>query len=599
MQNRKVSSKEIVVQEFKRLTADRNYLVTWYGGLRKNNVAGSVPNVVVFLRKLDDNYNPNGWLQVNLALTHLGVLRIGSIWRDGELRSQQVLPSEIFSVDFTPDKWQFITPENELAASKPNPINPNDYELQYKADKNWLINFPLPKSKNLLIPCLEFFCRCYGASLEVNRVLATYPWYEVEHRLYDPSYGSNTSGGWHIKLRHRMHKNDVVLLAHLKYDLDAQRKAKSIYAQLETLYRPDKNLMFPRIGPWFEDKAEIQVEGHWINGGKTFLALRVTGCSDPSGEKIYRTREQSIKDIESNASLDGSDTTTFPVQRFAPGPIIDVTTAEEPDNPSDWLSVQGDDFLVLGKPRTVIDKKTDGDPDKRRIIPTPGDDPISKVSAGEAYGKGKGTGSAIAFEQRVLESHGMVRDMWNALLKAKEAHPEIVTSVQWYTFKDGFNSGTEPKCIALAPVDPSHEEKYNFPKDAKNWVYVESEITRGILVICIGAIVMTEAGVPQKKRVYIIEIERRIRSAKSDAPWDITEENLRGIVFTLKDNRKLDETLSQFMFNVRRVKGVVHRLTGKFPDKAYAFKHTPSKDDQFPCERTVKSALAKVGVKVG
>lgn len=598
MQPRKISAKNITIQEFKRITADSNYLVTWYGGLRKSKIAGSVPNVVVFIRRLEDNNILGNWIELNLALTHLGLLRIGSIWRNGELQSQQELPCEVFSVDFTENKWRFTSPETEQAAGKPSPIDPNDYQLKYKTDRNWLIDFPLPGGKNLLIPCIEFFCRCYGASLEVNRVLTTYPWHEVENRLYDPSYGDNTSGGWHVKLRHRMHKNDVILLAHLKYDLDARRRAKSIYAQIEHQHQGNQ-FCFPKIGPWFEGKAKVRAEGLWINGGKTFLALRVTGCSDPSGESIYRTREQRIKESEGNASEDASDFTTFPVQRLTPGSIIDVTTAEEPDNPSDWITVRGDDFVVLGKPRTVIDKKTDGDPDKRRIIPTPGDNPISKVSAGEAHGRGKGTGSALVVEQRVLESQGMLRDMWNAILKAKVSYPETIKSVQWFTFKDGFNSGTEPKCIALAPVDPSHEEKHNFPQDAKRWVYVDPENTRGILVMCVGVTLTTANGTPQNKHVYIVEIERRTRSVKKGENKAMAEENYKGLVFTLSDDRTLDETLKQFMFNVRRVKGIVHKLTDNIPGKAYAFMHTPSYNDQHPCEQTVKSALAKVGVKVG
>lgn len=54
-------------------------IVWWYGGIVKNYRAESVPKVVVFFRKLDKNGNLGTFEPRYIALTFIGLLRIGSI----------------------------------------------------------------------------------------------------------------------------------------------------------------------------------------------------------------------------------------------------------------------------------------------------------------------------------------------------------------------------------------------------------------------------------------------------------------------------------------------------------------------------------------
>jgi hypothetical protein len=599
MYKEKINIANISIKEFKELPSGESYVVIWYGGLKRNNRSKSVPNIFVFLRKI----NSDGKLGVHrlkkLALTHLGYVRLGSIWKDGELQSCLEYESLDFDVDFDPDHWSFVSPGDEYEKNIQKLINPVDYELYYERDKNWLVRFPLNKhyeNKSLLVPCMEFFFRCYGASLEVKRVLATYTWDEVENRLYDSSYEGSSDKGWHVKLRHRMHKDDVVLLAHLKYDSYSRQMAKSIFAQIET-QSSNGRTAFPKIGPWFIGKARLRVEGVWIDGGKTFLGLRITGCSAPSGENIIRTRDQRIKKERLDEFWDDAQVTAIPSHILNREEIVDVTTSEEPDNPSDWVSVQGSEFAILGSPRTVIDRKSGAKTEAYRAIHSSSGEKVSQISGGEPHGGGKDVAAALGHQQRVLESQGVLRDMWNALHFLKESNPDVIRSIFSYSFYRGFNSSEYPEFIALSPVTAEEEEKHEFASGARKWVYLDDQRTRGILVMCVEVWVQI-SGILQTMPVYIVEIERRLRKVKKNEEEVEAEETFKGLIFTLSDNSQLDEILKQLMFNIRRVNGVVHKIVGNIPGNAKTFKHTPSKDDQIACERTVKLALGKAGVRI-
>lgn len=587
MQVQRVANKEVKIADLLNFTKDQDYFVAWYGGLKKNPVAASVPNVTVFLRKLE-NSKPAGWREIKLALTHLGPLRLGSIWRNGERHSQIHYESKDFVVDFTEGEWEFISPLREMDLGKGSPIDRQTYELKYQQDRNWLIKFQLSSGQKLLIPCLEFFMRCYGESLEVNRVLAAYPWPEAENRLYDTSYQEPKDGNWHVKLRHRMRKGDVVLLAHLKYDPKARNKAKSIYSQIATEIM-EKSIAFPKIGPWFQGKAIIRVEGLWIDRSNTFLGLRVTGCSDPAGDTIVRTREEMPK-TSGGFPIEGTAIRTYPTKRISLGEIIDVTTENEPDNPSAWITVRGDNFAVLGEPRKVIDQRTSSDSDGEIRVPSSSEEEVSNISAGEPCGTGNNVGSSLGYEERVLESKGMLRDMWNALLSLSQ-DSEAITSVGWYSPETGLASSLEPKCVSLK-ARPSTND---CPSKAKaNWALMEDNRPRGALIMFAETI--STANV--KRRIFILEIERRSRWVKKSDRLVATEEPYKGLAFVPNDDNTLADTVSWLLPKVVEVKGIVQGLVKDFHGRACAFMHTTSENEKILCKHTVKRVLRSMGVEI-
>lgn len=578
-------------------TGNRDLMVWWYGGLSKNHQAQSVPLVEVFFRELDERNTPGKFLRFRIALNHLGLLRIGSIWNNGRCQSEIILQEESFVTDFSSGRWHIVSPSQNHQNGYANPINQNDYPLRFSHDKNWLINFTLENGKNLLIPCLEFLTRSYGRSEEVSRVLATYPWDGVANHFFAPFDQPVLPGHWPVKLKKRMRNGDVVFLAHALYDSYTQRFAKSIYAQVEAAFNEDNTYAFIKIAPWFQGPAKIKVNGHWINDGKTFLGLQILGCSDPGGVPIHRDRENTNK--TDGTIVDNESTNAW---RGAPARILtklpeifDLTDDEEPDHGSASIEIEEPDFIVMGSPRLVVDARrshTKSSGGHSGNNDTPG-----RFSGGEHHGTGKGVGYASIYARTVMESHGTLRDMWDAMLYLKKRHKDIISTVEWFTFEGGFCSNDEPELVSLQAFDKNDlaENAEELPTTTRNWPYHDlgNRVLRGVLVarMLVG-----------DKPIYIIEIQRRPRKKKAEKNGHEividTEESFKGVVCLFSNQKVFITWLRKILHDIRYVRGVVQKLVNTCPgsDRAEAFVHAPASDEQVPCEAAVRNALLKMDI---
>ena len=562
-------------------------IVWWYGGIIKNYKAESVPKVVVFFRRLDKNGNLGSFERKDIALTFLGLLRIGSIWKEGECRSEAVFPTEQkqFEVDFTHGAWRFVCPSQAAKLGIEKIINQSDYPLHFAKDKNWLINFPLSNDQNLLIPCTEFFVRNYGRSEEVPRVLATYGWEEVHKRFYVPFDQPVVENTWPVKLKSRMYNGDVVFLAHMKYDPYTAFAAKGINAQIETSFLNKEPYAFIQAGPWFEGKAQVLVSGHWINEGKTFLALRFLGGSDPQEVPIQRDRENSNKTDGALSSEVGESTGGRPPRPIKkPAEIVDLTDQQEPDHGAASVEVEEPDFIVLGKPRDVFDVNRNKKTNSRG---KPRDGGVAKIfSSGESYGSSKGVGFASIHAPVVMKLDGTLLDVWDAMLYLKKEKSELIQSVEWFTFEDGFSSNPEPKLIALLPFDKAEKVETK----TRNWLYFDtaSETPRGILVTRLMVC---------GKSVFILEIQRRPRMKKDDEGNAIAdEESFAGLVFLLNDHSQFEMLLRVTLSKMRHVRGIIKNLLAGLPNSATDFRHSTANSEKVPGEAAVMNALSKIGL---
>lgn len=565
-------------------------VVWWYGPVTKNRQADSVPNVVVFFRRIDDDNNLGNFVRVETALTHLGLLRIGSVWNKGVSRSVINYEAKAFDLSFSEGSWKIVSPyEVTHEERRSSLILPDDYPLRFTSDKNHLLDFRLPDDRNLLIPCTEFFVRCYGRSVEIKRVLATYPWHEAEPRLFKPIEMAVQPGTWPIKLARRIYNDDAVFIAHVMYDPYVKRQAMLVYSQIESAFAAQKPYAFLKIAPWFRGPAKIMVAGIPINGGRTFLGLQVLGGSQPRGNDILRDREWTNKtDGEAATDTGVDDAVCIPIRLMHRLPnIINLTSDDEPDHGSSSLEIEEDDYVILGEPRVVIDvrRAKEGGATSRYLS----GDGSTSYSTGEPYGSEKDVGHASIHARAVMESHGILRDMWNAVRHLQASHPDVIQVAEWFTFEDGFQSGPDLKLVALEAFG---EEEEGIGNDIRNWVFHDplSRTPRGALIIRI-----TMSG----KQVYLLEIQRRPMKKKDELGMEKdAEEAFKGLVFSLSDVDGLHSWLRSLLAQVRKVKGVVQRLTGGCPGVAHAFKHALASDEQVPCEAAVKNALRKVGVEL-
>lgn len=574
------------------LGAGNDTLVAWwYAGFYKNPKDASQPHVLVIFRKISPGMASDEVVPRRVPMVALGQVRIGSIWKDDRCQAEASFELSQFSVNFSADNWRFTSLNQARQRREAPPFPTNTYKLQYENDRNWLVEFDLQNGGKLLIPCMEFFARCYGRSGELKRVLATYPWKgqadTAASRLYAPLDRPDEPGKWQVRLRRRLVNGDVVFLAHAKYDPYTEQAAKSIYAQIETNHDPKLIIpAFVKVSPWFQGPAEIKVEGIRFNDGKSFLALRVVGMSDPNGELVLRSRENS-GDAE-NPAPEGSPVAWAgaPERVLLKYPdVIDLTGDLEPDQDGGAIEVQDADFEVLGNARKVINVRATQA--TSRAGPRGDSQCPTAISGGEAYGGGKGVGYASTHAKPVFESHGALRDMWNAMLSLHQSRPELIHAVSWYTFAQGFSSAPTPELISLEPFTDDDV----VTAEARRFPYMDPSVPslRGVLVVRLTV---------ADGYAYIVEIMRRPRKVTAeDGGIKDTEEAFQGLVFRLRHENQLIPWLRELLAKIRYANGVFKRLTGSCPGIADSFSHrlsTKSTDGALPYEPVVLNALAKL-----
>lgn len=563
-------------------------IVWWYGGIMKNYRAASQPLVAVSFRKIDSDGTLGKFLKIPpRALTNLGQLSVGSIWKDGTCRAEAFFETVKFKVDFSKDAWKIVSNWDAKEKGGHRPISPNDYQLEYSNDKNWLIEFYTSDQQRLLVPCLEFFLRCYGCSKEVKRVLATYPWEDATRRFFAAFDAQSASGQWPIKLNPRMHNGDATFLAHAFYDEYTKRIAKAIYSQIEAEFQINQKIAFVKVPPWFQGLAEIKVKGLWIDNGKSFLGLKVVGCSEPTGVPILLDREntnivdQKAEDAEGDLLWTGAST-----RKLKKPEEIALTGNIEPDNGAASIEVYDSDFIILGESRVVIRVQGSKSETTRGKSVDSGEPGV--FASGESYGSGKGVGYVSICARPVMESQGVLRDVWEALIYLHRSKPQLVSSVEWFTFETGFVSNQDPQLIALQPFD---EDNDDIETGIKNWVYFDKEAKtlRGVLVV---RVILLEG-----RPVYFFEVQRKFRKKREDdGSLKDSEESFKGLVFTLEEEGDFDDWLRILLSRVRDVKGIIKELIGECPGNASTFKHAPAKEEKVSCKAAVLNAFRKVGV---
>lgn len=575
--------------------ANTELLTWWYRSLLKGRSGTFQPRVMVCFRVLGaNNQLTNDYVHRPIGLTELGQFRIGTIWRNGTCNEQIKLDEDTFQVDFDTDAWNYFSLKQSVAAGSNPAIPATAYELpQYlRLHETSLLQFPFSNDPiGLLIPSIEFFSRCYGRSQHVKRVLATYPWSIARSELLAPLVTPPEQGTWPINMKMRTVNGDAVLLAHLEYDPYARKQASSIWSGLEAAQGTSGNdEVFPQIGPWFQGPARIKVRGIWINEGTRFLGLHVVGCSDPGGVPVYRDRENTNKTGPIPRSLDNRTSWggVPPQIVLPPQKIIDVTSSETPDHGTGSVEINDPDFEILGEPRLVFDmrrqttKSTGGN---YGDLQNP-----DRFSGDMTSGTGKGVGYASFKAEPIMESHGVLRDVWSMLKRLEALYPDIVQKVEYLTNTGDFSAGEEPALVGYEPF--SREERNLWQVKEPNWPLLDTKngMPRGALLARVST---------PKGEIYFFEIQRRPRIVKKVDGDDLhLEESFKGLVFTLKDPSILKDWVQTVLNKTRYTCGVLVEVSKNCPGTAFTFKHTRATNQSCPQERPVIRALSLMGIEI-
>ncbi len=579
---------------------DKTLLVWWYCGILKNKNDQHQPLAKIAVRaQVSDNEFSDTVEYRDVAVEHLGQLRIGSVCKNNRVISRAEFKEQEFNVLHERGAFWF-TSFHSAAHKRFSPPYPQSiHPLQFNRDKNWMIGFKLSAGGVLLIPTLEYFTRNYGRSGKLRRYLTTHQWGVpdgIPSAFFDPVDQPEEPGKWKVNLKKGFYNGDTIFLAHLKYDAYTQKIVKLIYSEIEVQYQDGRQIpAFPKIGPWFLGAAKLLVRGIPFNGGKSFLGLQIIGLSEPGGTEIERLREnRSNAANPAGPEAEGSAWTGIPVRRPNQRPeIIDLTAHESPDHGSATLELEDSEIIILGTRRQVKSLRDDQAKDKAGASGESGDG--DTFSSGDPCGSGKGIDQASIHTPEItqpeMESEGALRDIWNAALHLKKTYKDV-TRVEWYTSSKGFHENDEPQLMALSHyADDDTFQGAPIPTSTRRWPFLDPDKLskmRGLLVIRIRI---------NSKNIYIIEIQRRVKKVlEANGRAKEKEEALRGLVFTLDSQDGFIKWIQTVRSHVRRVEGRVHKLTTFCPGEADVFKHTAASSDGIPCWAALHNALRKVGV---
>lgn len=565
--------------------------------MRKNTRANSLPLVVIWFRPL----LPNGALGSTLVkgeigISELGLAQIGTVWSEGASnRELSSFDRQTFEVDFSKKGWRHESQASTWNDSNAEFIPQSAYRLRYgKADRSEILVFTLGDGRELLVPALEYFSRCYGHSGEVKRVLSTYGWADAKARLCGPAPEAVPRGSWGVRLMARCQDADGIFLAHVENDPHTERVARSVYSDLHTQFTNKKSgeLAFPKIQPWHEGRGKLKVDGIWLDEDKRrFLGLRIVGCSEPSGPPILVWRSNpgpAEVPAGDDAPLAGWRGRRLPEDGSASS-LAKLTSVEEPDRDSASIHIEAPSVEVLGLRRQVTQQRAKSA--QTRPGPPVESTGADRFSAGERYGSSRGAGHASIHTEPALPSEGAQRDLWNALLYLHEQAPAVVQAVGWYSAqqREVIYSVREPKMISFPQASPDPDCPFN--PAAVRWTFIDpiTRAIRGALVCC----VQTPLGL-----VYLIEAERKPKGGSGRGVAK-SEETYCGMVIKPSPNLHPKHWLSRVMYGISEAEGVMKKAVAYCPPgKHDYYRRSRSTQDRVAGHSTALLALSKVGIDV-
>lgn len=552
-------------------------VVWWYERQRKNIDAETIPYVDIIFRFLDRYDVPAGYTTVSIGISRLASFRIGTIWRNGRCIAETDLgPEHEFSVDFTAGAWSLSSFSQSVEDKLELPISSNDYAFRYNKTDAYLLDFPLPKGKNLLIPCVEFLARCYGSTSEMARILSTYDWRTVQEKLYKTV--EKSPDRWKVYPREHVPDADGLLLASMLYDPYAERAARIIYSQFDNALGKSQNHVSLKVEPWFQGPARLACRGLWINKGVTFLCLEVMGMSQPQDNpyEIHRAR-YTTEDPDQGAKV------VTPVKPPLELPLeqdpFDITDLDEPDSDGNRKTIQDIGFRIIGERCPFVKLAEELLFSEKKTVPKL-DERKDKYSTGDADGVESGTGKVIFNANRIIGDGGIINETWTELCRLSGT-PHKISNLAWYNKKDGFVSDKSFKLYSL-----TIEKDENPSLRIRRWLTFPSNptMTRGMLIARFTV---------SDRTFYFFEIQRK----KVHRDSAIKEEQISGLIVEIDNPLQAAREINYICDKIRYRRGKFSQLLGLRKLPHHIFRHV-SNGDKFLAETTIRSALKHFDIHV-
>jgi len=562
-------------------------VVTWYGAMLRSRTEGEVPRMVFWFYELDHHGCLRGPSEtVPLAMSYLGQLRIGSIWRDGRSTEQLQFTRRELKCMYTQKHWLTTTSASEYHRESTRWLIPaDDYKLHYgKADRSRLLRFQ-SGGKNFLIPCQEYFARCYARAEEINRILITYDQDEIRKRLLLEEPIDTSADEWQVWLPREATGWDSVLLAYLRHDHRTWLNVMKIKAEYDQqLFGPSQNgVAFMPIGPWFFGEAQLEVEGIPLSTGE-FLGLRITGYSLPDERRIVGLRDQ-------RETSDDENIGKFPVPRnnvieISEGQTAPTTERAAPDRDTEIHQFQDPAIRLMGaQPRLRIQRVPRSSRGTIRVPPSK-----SEASAsGEASGTGKGLARTRFVSAMKLDSWGAVDDLWTALHYLQEHNKDVLLELNCFDASHGFPT---PPSKVLTYVELPEVERDTPKLNRAQYLWLNKDSLPGRRGVCIVRVTTpTVVG-------YIFEVQRAHVKRTVETTQTLVEESYCGLAVVPPIGANTREWMAQVMTSIVKSLGIMRDALKDIPSLyGEDYQRSFRKSDVKTGQATATNALERLGIQ--
>lgn len=296
---------------------NKEYVVIWYGRIYlKSNRSNAIKLIEVIFLDILSGYQLRIKLPIEIALK----VTIGSIWVNGKTHYKYDLDDfstliEAKSENLLHSNHFWVSETNRKAVENNKPNRKVNYEFDVSKypvngldkDTNTLLVIRQGDYKIIIHP-LTFFVAHYGVSKEINRILLSYLFTDVEGMLNLNKPDPKTSDI--VLIPDNCVIGDAVFLHHLKHDNYTKSKVKTLndrviqkFSELEDLDpqkpKPPRSASL-KCEPYHEQPIEMTFEGFEIDA-KVILCTLITGMSMPQGDDIsyaFEDKQSSKSDFD-------------------------------------------------------------------------------------------------------------------------------------------------------------------------------------------------------------------------------------------------------------------------------------------------------------
>lgn len=276
-----------------------DWRIDWFGDIAFPNrlVRRKQPSVLVHLSRVIDNRflsDPSTLLspqctrsaqfqkRVWVSVGTLTLLRIGDIWRDGQLVLRPDYELEKFdSVQISKDSTSLVKAGLNLdEGGFLLPLNEHPWHLQ--CTMSYCLMVQLPENRRMIIPCLELVRFYFGSSSNLLSKLFLPPL--KRESLFSSAMLDPKTRKLQIDLAERMSGASAADIARIAMNPVAAHAARIIGASCLRASTSGQ-LIYPQAIFPFEGTTDLIASGKWLNHGdaprSTFLVYSLRSCSHP------------------------------------------------------------------------------------------------------------------------------------------------------------------------------------------------------------------------------------------------------------------------------------------------------------------------------